>query len=80
VQENFQYVPPQHSNDDISDNSKIQSKISQSIFDLSQKITERTLQSSSDKYQVISPVSVASALQLALLGAKGNTYDEINSV
>jgi hypothetical protein len=56
---------------------RLSNKIALSVLELSQKLTERTLADTTNKFEVMSPVSVASALQLAILGAKGKTYDEL---
>lgn len=55
-------------------------KVSKGVFELSQKLITRVLEQSQNKFEVMSPVSVSAALQLAFLGAKGSTYDELREV
>ncbi|KAG5675521.1 hypothetical protein PVAND_005417 [Polypedilum vanderplanki] len=62
------------------DQSKLAQQIALGVLQLSQQLTERTLASTTNKFEVLSPLSVASALQLALLAAKGQTYDELIQV
>lgn len=51
------------------------------VLELSQQLTKRKLESrSTSKYEVLSPISITSALQLAFLAAKGNTHDELKSL
>lgn len=52
-------------------------QIAESILDLSQRLTENIIGHSSKKFEIVSPISVASALQLALLGAHGMTFNEM---
>lgn len=55
--------------------------VSKSIFDFGHDIGLNLLQTRPDnKYEVFSPVSIVAALNLLLLGAKGNTFDELMSV
>ncbi|GAB0096835.1 Serine protease inhibitor 28Dc [Sergentomyia squamirostris] len=47
------------------------------VLRLAQKIGKNLLDSRSDKVMVYSPVSIAAALQLILLGSNGETYNEL---
>ncbi|XP_059619212.1 serine protease inhibitor 28Dc [Phlebotomus argentipes] len=47
------------------------------ILNLAQKIGEALMASRSEKVFVYSPVAIAAALQLVLLGANGETYNEL---
>lgn len=52
--------------------------IALSVLDLSQRLTENIIsQGKTKKYEIISPISIASALQLTLLGAHGMTFNEL---
>lgn len=55
-------------------------QIALSVLDLSQRLTENIVSQSKKKYEIISPISVASALQLTLLGANGMTFNELMDV
>lgn len=50
------------------------------MFDLSQRLSEKILEQSSKKYEVVSPISISVALHLAMLGANRRTFDELKSV
>lgn len=52
-------------------------QIAQSVLELSQKLTQRIMSDSSRKYEILSPISIASALQLTLLGSNGGTFSEL---
>lgn len=52
-------------------------QIALSVLDLSQRLTENIVSQSSKKYEIISPISIASALQLTLLGAHSMTFNEL---
>lgn len=52
-------------------------QIAMSVLDLSQRITENILAQSKRKYEILSPISIASALQLTLLAAHGVTFNEL---
>lgn len=52
-------------------------QIAQSVLELSQKLTQRIMSESSRKYEIVSPISIASALQLTLLGSNGATFNEL---
>ena len=52
-------------------------QIALSVLDLSQRLTENIVSQSKKKYEILSPISVASALQLTLLGAHGMTFNEL---
>lgn len=65
-----------------SDDERYQPKRSQqialSVLDLSQRLTEKILtRKTNGKYEIVSPISIASAIQLALLGAHGATFNEL---
>jgi len=62
---------------DIRYDARRSQEIAKSVLDLSQRLTENILKQSTDKYEVISPISIASALQLALLGSHGLTFNEL---
>lgn len=57
-------------------------KIAMNVFDLSQKLVQNVLKKNEvgKNYEILSPISIASALQLALLGAKGKTFIELMRV
>lgn len=55
-------------------------KVSKGIFDLSHKLVAKVLEQSQNKFEVISPVSISAALQLAFLGANKETYRELRAV
>ena len=50
------------------------------VLNLSQKLVRNVLGSSKKNYEILSPISIASALQLALLGSQGNTFNELMGV
>lgn len=52
-------------------------RIALSVLDLSQRLTENIISQSKRKYEIVSPISIASALQLVLLGAHGMTFNEL---
>lgn len=52
-------------------------QIAQSVLELSQKLTQHIMSESSRKYEIVSPISIASALQLTLLGSNGATFNEL---
>lgn len=52
-------------------------EIALSVLELSQRLTENILSQSKKKYEIVSPISIASALQLVLLGAHGMTFNEL---
>lgn len=55
--------------------------VSKSIFDFGHDIGASLLQARPEnKFEIFSPVSIVAALNLVLLGAKGNTFDELLSV
>lgn len=51
--------------------------VSKSIFDLGNILTKQLLQTRNSKFEVISPLSIAAALNVVLLGAKGDTFNEL---
>lgn len=53
--------------------------VAKSIFDLGNKLTKLMLQTRNAKFEVISPLSIASALNVVLLGSKGDTFNELLS-
>lgn len=55
-------------------------QIAQSVLALSQKLTQHMMSESSRKYEIVSPISIASALQLTLLGSNGDTFKELMSL
>lgn len=55
-------------------------EIALSVLDLSQRLTQNIISKSTNKFEVLSPISIASALQLALLGAHGKTFNELMDV
>lgn len=71
--------PSSHENhyQDIRYDPKRSEQIAESILDLSQRLTENIISQSSKKFEIVSPISIASALQLALLGANGMTFNEM---
>lgn len=70
----------QESQPSSTDNDEIANQIALGVLNLSQQLTSKVLSSSTNKFEVLSPISIASALQLALLGAKGKTFDELRKV
>ena len=46
-------------------------------MDLAQRLMEDITAKSSNKFEILSPISIVSALHLALLGAQGITYNEL---
>ena len=52
-------------------------KVSREIFDLSQKLVAKVLDQSQNKFEIISPVSISAALQLAYLGSNRETFNEL---
>lgn len=62
---------------DIRYDSKRSEQIAESVLDLSQRLTENIIRQSTKKFEILSPISIASALQLALLGASGMTFNEL---
>lgn len=63
-------------------NNEISKEIALNVLALSQELIKQKLESPSTlkTYQVLSPISITSALQLAFLGARGGTYDELKKV
>lgn len=59
------------------DRDELANRIALSVLNLSQQLTAKVLSSTNNKFEVLSPISIGSALQLVLLGAKGKTYDEL---
>jgi hypothetical protein len=60
-----------------SSESSEENLVSNRVLDLSQKLLGKILDRSSNKFEVISPVSISAELHLAFLGANGLTFDEI---
>lgn len=58
-------------------NPKRSQQIAQNVLELSQKLTQHIMTESNRKYEILSPISVASALQLTLLGSNGETFNEL---
>lgn len=55
--------------------------VAKSIFDMARDLARLLIQTrSSNKFQIFSPISIAAALNMVLLGAKGRTYEELMSV
>lgn len=53
-------------------------EIALSVLDLSQRLTENIIhQGKTKKYEIVSPISISSALQLTLLGSHGMTFNEL---
>lgn len=73
------YVPERRPLDPNFDESN-SITIAMNVLDLSQKIVRNVLGSSKKNYEILSPISIASALQLALLGSYGNTFNELMGV
>uniref|UniRef100_A0A336K6Z7 CSON002129 protein n=1 Tax=Culicoides sonorensis TaxID=179676 RepID=A0A336K6Z7_CULSO len=74
---NFDAAP----SDTGSFNQFLSDYVSKSVFDFGHDIGVSLLQSRPDnKFEIFSPVSIVAALNLVLLGAKGNTFDELLSV
>jgi hypothetical protein len=71
-----QSPPPFYSPDTRYDPKRSQ-EIALSVLDLSQRLVENIVSKSSKKFEILSPISIASALQLALLGAHGMTFSEL---
>lgn len=62
---------------DIRYDPKRSQQIAQSVLELSQKLTQHMMSESNRKYEIVSPISIASALQLTLLGSNGETFNEL---
>lgn len=75
---NSAVVYPSYDEGDIRE--KVSNGIASGVMSLSQKLATRVLQSSSNDYEVFSPISISGALQLVLLGSKGTAYDELRNV
>lgn len=71
--------PEQNQVDDNQNyfNSSISNLVAKNVFDLSRRLTEKILETSTKKFEVLSPISISAALHLALLGANRDTYDEL---
>ncbi|CAO1333087.1 unnamed protein product [Diamesa serratosioi] len=54
--------------------------IAMNVLDLSQKLIRNVLESSKKNYEILSPISIASTLQLAMLGSNGKTLSELMDV
>jgi hypothetical protein len=69
----------QYQQKEVSKNIKedVSRKIAVNVLALSQELIKQKLESPSKPYEVLSPVSITSALQLAFLGARGDTYKEL---
>lgn len=52
-------------------------EIAKNVLDLSQKLVCNVLANSRKNYEVLSPISIASTLQLVLLGSYGKTFNEL---
>ena len=63
----------------VDDKAEIANQIALGVLNLSQQLTAKILSSSSNNFEVMSPISIGSALQLVLLGAKGNTFNELKN-
>ncbi|KAL7040361.1 hypothetical protein ACKWTF_000368 [Chironomus riparius] len=63
----------------VDNKTEIANQIALGVLNLSQQLTAKVLSSSSNNFEVMSPISIGSALQLVLLGAKGKTFDEIRN-
>jgi hypothetical protein len=61
-------------------NAKRSQQIAVSVLDLSQRLIENILSQRQKKFEIVSPISIASALQLALLGSSGMTFSELMDV
>ncbi|XP_070505476.1 serine protease inhibitor 28Dc [Chironomus tepperi] len=61
----------------VDSKTEIANQIALGVLNLSQQLTSKVLSSSSNNFEVMSPISIGSALQLVLLGAKGNTFNEL---
>lgn len=53
--------------------------VAKSVFDLGNTITQQLFQTRNSKFEVISPLSIAAALNVVLLGSKGDTFNELLS-
>lgn len=51
--------------------------IALNVLSLSKRLIGNILPRSVNKYEILSPISLSSALKIALLGAHGNTYEEL---
>jgi hypothetical protein len=67
-------------NQDPNYDQKRSELIALTVLSLSKKLMSDILSSGTNKYEILSPISLSSALQLALLGAHGETYDELLSL
>lgn len=53
--------------------------VSKSIYDFGHQVTKQLLRIRNSKFEVISPLSIAAALNVVLLGSRGNTFNELMS-
>lgn len=51
--------------------------VASSIFDLAHNLGQNLLSTRSQKFEVFSPTSIAAALNLVLLGSRGETFNEL---
>jgi hypothetical protein len=64
-----------------SEEQVVSQEIAINVLALSQELTRRKLESRiNSKYEVLSPISVTSALHLAFLGSKNKTFEELNTL
>lgn len=59
---------------------EISVEVANSVMNLAQKILQYTINSGNPKADVISPVSIAAALSMVELGAKGQTFSELSEL
>lgn len=56
---------------------QLANNLAASIFDFAHDIGKTLLSSSTQKFEIFSPTSIAAALNLVLLGSKGKTFTEL---
>jgi len=76
-EEAIQEQPEPTSTQDPRFDRKRSEDIALSVLDLSHRLLQTIVSQSRRKFEIVSPISIASALQLALLGANGMTFNEL---
>lgn len=72
------YAPfPELAGIDSRFNAQVSNLLAQNVLEVAHDISKTVLQNSQAKTEVFSPLSIYAALSLLLLGANGNTYQEL---
>jgi serine protease inhibitor len=61
-------------------NEDLSIEIARKTLGFAQKLTEKILEQSSNKFEILSPTSISAALHLAFLGSSGQTFEEIKKL